>query len=172
MSPTAATRRRRRGVTLLEVTLALSMCAAVMTSSFVVLRSSGAAWRVHDAELRTSGQAAALLRHLVQHVRQCPSVTAVSGADDPSGSLTVLRADGATLTWDHAAAGVTLSLNGAAPQPLADEIQTLRFEGLAADGATPAADPSEVRLVRASATVARPSGATRTLSTHIWLRSW
>lgn len=172
MSTARQRRPSRPGLTLLEVMLSLSLCAVMMTTSFVVLRSSHAAWLAHEADLNQSGQAAALLRHLVQHVRQASTVTSVTAAGDSSGSLTVLRSDGSTLTWDHSGTSVTLSLDGGAAQPLADDIQGLEFEGLAADTTTAAADPSDVHLLRAEVTVNQPAGGARTVSSNIWLRSW
>lgn len=172
MRPPVRSRSTRHGVTLLEVMLALSMCAAMMTSSFVVLRSSVTAWKAHEADLDRAGNAAALMRHLVQQVRQSAGVAAVSAAGDSSGALTVLRADGSTLAWDHSGTSVTLAVDGAAPQPLADDILGLEFRGLLANATTAAADPGEVRVVRAEVTVTQPAGGTRTVSSHIWLRSW
>lgn len=162
----------RRGVTLLEVLTAVSLSATMMTSSFVVIRSSYAAWLAHEADMDRSANAAAVLRHFVQHARQGVGVSTITPAADQSGALTVVRADGSTLKWDHAGTGVTLSVNGDAAQPVADDIEALSFVGYEADGVTATTNPSAVQAVRVAATVQKPAGGARTVSTFMWVRSW
>ncbi len=162
----------RRGVTLLEVMTATMISATMMTSSFVLLRSTYQAWQSHEADLDRSTNGAAVLRHLVQHVRQAAGVTGITAASDPSGSLTVALADGTLLTWSHGGASVALSVNGGAPQPLADDILTLTFAGYEADGMTPTTIPGDVQTIRATLTTQQPAGGIRTHSSCTWVRSW
>lgn len=167
-----ATNRVRSGATLIEVMTALSLAATLMASSFVVLRSSYAAWQAHEADLDWAGNATAVLRHLVRHTRQAVGVSAISASSDTSGSLSVVSADGTTLGWDHSGTDVMLSVNGAAGQPLAGDIQSLSFEGFLADGLTPTTDPNDVQAFRSVITTQQPAGGTRTVSSFTWLRSW
>ncbi|TWT97870.1 hypothetical protein Pla108_20240 [Botrimarina colliarenosi] len=162
----------RRGVTLLEVMTAATLAATMMTASFVVLRSSYAAWTAHEADLDRAGNATAVLRHLVQNVRQCAGVVAITAPSDDSGSLTVVLADGATWRWDHSGTSITLSINGGASQPLAEDIQQLTFTGYEADGLTPTTEPNDVQAVHASVTTQLPAGGARTVSSYTWVRSW
>ena len=162
----------RRGVTLLEVMTATVISATMMTASVVLLRSNYVAWQAHEADLDRSANAAAVLRHLVQHVRQAVGVTEISAASNNSGALTIALTDGSLLTWNHSGASVTLSVNGGAAQPLADDIQTLAFVGYEADGLTPTTVPSDMQTVRAVLTTLQPVGGTRTYSACAWVRSW
>lgn len=162
----------RRGVTLLEVMTATVISATMMTSSFVLLRSSHKAWESHEADVDRSANGAAVLRHLVQHVRQAAGVTAITAASNPSGSLTVALADGTLLSWSHSGTSVTLKVNGDAAQPLADGIQSLTFVGYDADGLTLTTNPAEVQTIRAALTTQQPAGGTRTHSSCVWVRSW
>lgn len=162
----------RRGATLLEVMTAVSLTATLMASSFVVLRSSHAAWRAHRSDLEVAGEAAAVIRHIVRHARQSTDVTAISPSTDNTGSLAVSFDDGSTMEWSHSGSGVTLSQDGGAAAPLADAIDTLTFQGFQADGATPALDPAEVHALRVAVSTAAPDGGTRTVSSYVWLRAW
>jgi prepilin-type N-terminal cleavage/methylation domain-containing protein len=162
----------RRGVTLLEVMTATVISAAMMTSSVVLLRSNYTAWQAHEADIDRSANAAAVLRHLVQHVRQAVGVTAITAASNTSGALTLALADGTLLNWDHSGASVTLSVNAGAAQPLANDIQTLAFIGYEADGLTPTTIPGDTQTVRAVLTTLLPAGGTRTYSSCAWVRSW
>lgn len=172
MNTRRAPHQRRRGVTLLEVMTAVALSATMMMSSFVVLRSTYAAWQAHEADLDRGASAAATLRHLTRCVRQSNGVGAISAAIDTSGSLTIIDAAGVQMTWEHAGTGVTLSLDAGASQPLADGIQSLAFEGYTADGVTPTTDPDEVQAIRAIVETSLPTGGLRTLSSFVWVRSW
>lgn len=151
---------------------AVSLSAVLMASSFVVLRSSYAAWQAHEADLDRAANATAVLRHLVQHARQSIGVSAISGPADTSGSLTIVREDGSTFRWDHSATSVTLSVDSAASQPLANDIQSLSFEGYLADGVTATTDPEDIQAVRTTVTTQLPAGGTRSVSSFTWVRSW
>lgn len=172
MTPAHRQPARHRGVTLLEVMTAVSLSAMLMASSFVVLRSSYAAWTAHEADLDRAANATAVLRHIIQHARQATSVSAISGPADTSGSMTVIRADGSTLHWNHSDTRVTLAVDSATAQPLANDIQQLSFEGYEADGTTPTIEPDNVQALRTIVTTQLPSGGTRSVSSFTWLRSW
>lgn len=167
MTRTRVQRDARRGVTLLEVMSVATLCATMMTSSFVVLRSSYTAWQAHEADMECGSNAAAVLRHVVRNVRQCLGVSALSAS-----SLTVTRADAASLTWDRSGTDVRFQVDAGGAQPVAGDIQNLTFEGYEADGTTLAADPADVQLVRVAVTTQQPAGGTRTISTYVWVRSW
>lgn len=151
---------------------ATALSATMMTSSFVLLHSSYTAWQAHEADLDRSTNATAVLRHLVQHIRQSAGVSAISLASDSSGALTIVLADGTTLAWDHTGSGVTLSVDGGAAHPLADDIQALTFIGYEADGATATTTPEDIHVVRTVVTTQQPAGGTRTISSYAWVRSW
>lgn len=163
---------RRAGVTLLEVMTAVSLSATLMASSFVVLRSSYTAWQAHEEDLDSAATAAAVLRHLRQHARQAVAVTGISSAADTSGHLAIERDDGSTLRWDHSGTQVTLQVDAATPQPLADGVVSLTIAGFEADGVTATTEPSDVQTFRATVTASLPDGGTRTVSSYTWVRAW
>jgi prepilin-type N-terminal cleavage/methylation domain-containing protein len=162
----------RRGVTLLEVMTATVISAAMMTSSMALLRTNYKVWQAHEADIDRSANAAALLRHLVQHVRQAAGVTAITAASNPNGSLAVALPDGTLLTWAHSGTNVTLRVNSGITQPLASDIQTLAFVGYEADGLTPTVTAGDTQTVRVVLTTLLPAGGTRTYSSCVWVRSW
>lgn len=166
------TPKRRHGVTLLEVMTAVSLSATMMASSFMVLRSTYAAWEAHESDLDRAGQATATLKHLTRCVRQAEGIAAISTAVDTSGSLSLIDQSGSLITWDHQGTSVTLTIDSGSQQPLADEVLSLTFEGYQADGTTLTTDPDEVQAVRVSVTTQLPSGASRTMSSFVWVRSW
>lgn len=146
----------------------MSLTATLMASSFVVLRSSYAAWTVHEADLDRAANAAAVLRHIVRRVRQADGVSAI----DAGGSLTVVDEDGVTHGWSHSGTDVSLSVNSGSSQPVAEDIQSLTFEGYLADGVTSTTDPDDVQSIRIVVTTQQPAGGTRTISSYAWVRSW
>ena len=163
---------RPTGATLLEVLVAVGLSATLGASSFVVLRSTYAAWSAHEADLVAAGEAAAVLRHIVQHVRQSDSVTSVSAAADTSGHLAVISEGGQTWRWDHSGDVVTLAVDGAAAQPISEGIAQFRMIGFEADGVTPTTVPSRVHAVLVTVAANQPLGGVRTVSSNVWLRSW
>ncbi|MEN0109195.1 MAG: hypothetical protein AAF805_00585 [Planctomycetota bacterium] len=165
-------RAARRGATLLEVMTAVTLAATLLASSFVVLRSSHAAWQAHRTDLERAGEAAAVLRHVVRHARQSTGVAAITPPTDSTGSLSVVFEDGSTMAWSYSAGGVTLSSNGGAAQLLADGVNALTFEGFHADGSTPTNDAADVHAVRVAVSTTGPDGGSRTVSSYVWLRSW
>lgn len=172
MTRTPRQRERRRGVTLLEVMTAVSLSATLMASSFVVLRSSYAAWRAHESDLDAAASPAAVLRHLRRHTRQAVAVTGITSAANASGRLQIERADGSTLCWEHTGTQVTLQVGATTPQPLADGVVALTFQGYEADGVTPTTEPSDVQTIHATVTASQADGGVRTVSSYTWVRAW
>lgn len=164
--------RPRRGATLLEVMTAVTLAATLMASSFVVLRSSHAAWQAHRTDLERAGEAAAVIRHVVRHARQSTGVTAISQPTDSTGNLTVAFESGSTMAWAYSAGGVTLSIDGATAQPLASDLSGLTFEGYHADGTTATNEAADVHALRVIVTTTAPDGGPRSVSSYVWLRSW
>lgn len=151
---------------------AAAITATLMAASTVVLRSSYAAWQAHEDDLEVAGSANAVLRHIVQVVRQASGVTAVSGSGDTTGTLTILRTDGSSVTWALASPDVTHQIDAGATQPIATDITGLEFIGYQADGTTETTEPADIRSVRCVVSANQPSGGTRTVSSTIWMRAW
>ena len=164
----AARKTSRRGITLLEMVIASSMLALVLTSISVVMRSGRGAWEAHEADFTRIQAAHATVRHLVRNVRQAKEVVAID-----SGSISLLMQDGDILVWDHDSGsdqvnyGVTSATNLLAP-----DITGLRFEGFEADGVTPTT--VDVQCLRIEVTFDLPvaTNPQRTVSSWAWVRTW
>lgn len=168
--------QHKRGFTLLELMVTTAMLAVLTTATMVLVRTSYSAWNRHeeDQEVRQGG--IAVLRHIVRHVRQATSVSAISSAADNSGSLSVLMTTGQTLVWDHDA-GTKRVLFGVttANQLLATGIEELNFVGLRTDGSTQTSDVGLIHSIRATTEVElnHPAGTEAvTASCQGWLRAW
>jgi type II secretory pathway pseudopilin PulG len=171
-----ANNHKRRGMSLLEVVVATSMLAMIMTTISVVMRTSRQAWEAHDADYQMIEAAHATLRHIVREVRQAERVTAISRADDTSGSIGLELPNGDIRVWDHDSNTNTVNCGiGAASWMLAPDIEQLRIVGYEADATTETEDDEAlVQCVRIDVTVEldRDTNSTRTVSSWAWIRSW
>ncbi len=172
MKPNAC---KRRGMTLLELIIASSMMAVLLTAATLVLRTSRQAWEAHEGDYTRLEGLHATLRHMVRQVRQADAVTAISAAGDNSGALTLAMPDGSTVAWDHDGATSTVRCGvTTADQLLSTNITGLNIVGYKPDGVTATTVPSEIQNLKASVTVQLPreTNATRTYSSWAWIRSW
>ena len=167
--------KTRKGMTLLELVIATTLLASVVTAVSFVMRTSRAAWMAHEADFVRLESAHATVRHIVRKARQASSVAAISTATDTSGSLSLLMSDGSTIVWDHNDStdqvnyGITT-----ASDLLSEQITALKFVGYKADGTTATTDAAEIQSVRIEATTQLPrdSGGTRKVASWAWIRSW
>jgi type II secretory pathway pseudopilin PulG len=162
-------------MSLLELVIATTLLAVVMTSVSVVLRTGRQAWEAHEASYARVEAAQATLRHIVREVRQADDVVALSAADDNSGSLSLEMRNGDIKVWDHDAG--TNSVNygiGAANSLLAPDITGLRFTGFETNGTTTTTLPEDVQALRVEVTIPLPAGAggSGVFSSWAWVRSW
>ena len=168
---------RRRGVTMLEVIIAGSMLAMVMTSLSVVLRTSRVAWEANDDDYGAMHQAHAVTRHFVRQAREASRVNAIN-----TSSITLEMQDGDTLTWRHLPgtingltdAVMVNSTSVATESALAYQVRKLTFTGFKADSVTATKTASEVRVIEIAAEVVLPrgKGVTQTVASKVWIRSW
>ena len=169
-------KRRRSALTLLELVIASSMLAVVVTSLSLVLRTARSSWEINDSSFGALQHAHAVARHFVRQAREAASVTALTGGGT---SIGLQLRDGSQLTWSHASSGggftdvvlVTFSATGD-QIPLAYDIRNLSFIGYEADGTTVTTAADDIRLVQVNVTVATPGGATQTVSSMVWIRAW
>ena len=162
-------------MTLLELVIASSMMAVLLTAATVVLRTSRQAWEAHEGDYTRLEGLHATLRHMVRQVRQADAVTAISAAGDNSGTLTLSMPDGSTVAWDHDGATSTVRCGvTTADQLLSTNITGLNIVGYKPDGVTATTVPSEIQNLKVSVTVQLPreTNATRTYSSWAWIRSW
>ena len=62
---------------MLELVIATSMFAIMLTAVCVILRTGRQVWEAHEAEFTLVEAAQATLRHVVRRVRQAEQVTAI-----------------------------------------------------------------------------------------------
>ncbi len=167
--------RQRGGLSLLEMMTATAIMATLMATVVVVVRSGYSAWNLQEQDLDVAENGYAVLRHFVRQVRQANSVTSISPADDNSGYLTLLDADGGTQSWTYdSGQSEVLFDDGSGSQLLAQDIGQLSFVGYEADGVTATDVADDIQIVRCTVQVTLPhgGGVTRTVSCRAWLRSW
>jgi Tfp pilus assembly protein PilW len=165
----------RRGLSLLELVIATSMLALVMTTVSVVMRTGRQAWEAHTADYERIEAGHATLRHLVRRIRQARGVDAVTAPTDASGQLALRLPDGTVEVWDHDDATSNVNYGVTTPdQLLANNIAGLRFTSYAANGTTTTMVPDEIRALHLEVTVQLPieSGGTRLIKSWAWIRSW
>ena len=168
-------KRRLRGLSLLELVIATSMLAMVMTTISVVMRTGRQAWEAHEADYTRIEAAHATLRHIIRQVRQADAVTEITSSTDNSGRIGLLMPSGDIWIWDHESGTNSVSCGIGAPNSLlAPDIAGLRFVGLMADATTAATTADDVQCLRADVTVQLPreTGGLRTVSSWAWVRSW
>ena len=162
-------------MTLLEMMIASTLLTAVVAAVGIVLRTGHVAWRAQCADAERIASAHATLRHITRSARQAQSVAAISGPNDTSGALSLLMPSGETYAWAHdSRTGQVLFGVGKADELLAEGIAELRFVGYAGDGTTETSVPEEIRSVKSTVRVELPRQAngSRTVSCHVWVRSW
>lgn len=166
---------RRAGLSLMEMMVATSIMATLMTSVVVVVRSGFAVWNAAEAEVDVLENAYGVLRHFVQQLRQAKSITAISNPTETSGYLSFATADGSLRSWTHNSTLKEVSFdNGVSSGLLAQKIDTISFVGYEADGSTQTINVDDIQVVKCSVQVTLPRGigSTRTISCRAWIRSW
>jgi hypothetical protein len=160
-------------MSLLEMMVATTMMATLMTTVVVVVRSGYAVWNAQEQDIDIAENANAVLRHFVRQLRQAESVTAISAPSSTSGSLTFRTAAGVDQSWSLNSNQVMFN-DGAATQLLAPAIDELTFVGYEADGTTQTTVADDIQVVRCivKVTLLRGAGQVRTASCRAWIRSW
>ena len=168
----------RRGISMLELVIAGSMLAGVMTSLSVVMRTARQSWEISESDSGSLHQLQAVVRHVVRSTREAQSVVAVGSG---GASMTLKMRDGSTMQWGwkNAQEGMpnVVTMNSsqlASPVVLARNIRSLQFEGFEADGVTQVGDAADMRLISVTATIQLADAATsiRTAHSKVWIRSW
>lgn len=182
MNNTPVTRGRRRssrlGVSLLELVVASSLLAGMVSGFSLIMRSARQSWELVDDEYAAMHQVQALVRHFVRAARESHGVVAIS----PDGTRITIEGEGdRRLTWSwntskgQSGGRVTFrdSQRGGAAD-LAHDIRSLQFQGYALDGVTRTSDPEEIRVIEVAASVApsEESAHLKTVRSKVWIRVW
>ncbi len=166
---------RRRALTMLELIMATTLLATMVTAVALLLRTGHTAWRAHEEDAIGLESAHATLRHLARNIRQAKSVTAISAAADNNGTLSLLMPSNQTLVWArNAATNEVLFGVGSANTLLAEGITELSFTGYKGDGVTTTTVVGDIQsvLCRARVVLPRDVSGTKDVRCWAWLRSW
>lgn len=169
-------KKRRRGLSLLEMMIATVTMATLMASVVVLVRSGHAAWDTYEKDVEITNNGYATLRHITRRLRQADAVTAISTTVDSSGTLSIVMSGSATTyTWDHDdSTDYVYFDNGTLNQLLSWKINQLTFIGYEADGTTQTTVTDDIQIVECRLRVTLPHGGGEAviLSSRGWLRSW
>jgi prepilin-type N-terminal cleavage/methylation domain-containing protein len=167
--------KSRHGFSLMEMMTATAIMAVIMTSAVVVIRCGYAAWGAYEQDIDTAENAYGVLRHFVRQLRQAQAVTAISAANNTTGSLSYTTAGGVTQTWSlNGGTHEVMFNNGSTNGLLARDIDTMSFTGYKANGTTPTTVVADIQVVKCTVavTLGQGGGTTRTVSAKAWIRSW
>ena len=161
---------------MLEIVIAGTMLAGVMTSLSVVMRTARQSWEMNDRESGSLHQMHAVSRHFVRVTREARAVTAINSKD-----VTLEMRDGSTTqwAWKSNAQGladvvtVTSSTDNV-ENVLAEKIQSIQFAGFDADGVTAVTDVDDIRVLTIDTSVALvdAAAASQRVQSKAWIRSW
>ncbi len=161
-----------RAMTLLETMLAMSLLTMIALLGAQGLRTTWQAWDMQDNRSTKYQFLEGTLAHITKHLRSARDIVAISAATDTSGSLTIALPDATVVTWDHDAALHRVRYGATPPGDLlANDIDTLKFEGFEIDGITPTVVPADIRMIRTTASFTVPvQNVPFSLSTDVWIR--
>lgn len=164
--------RRRRGMTLLEMAVTISLLTVVITAVAALLRTTANTWDAYDSDHSRIEAAHGLARHFIRSFRQVSRVTSITTATDTNGMLVVTTSSGGSLAWFYTAEQAYYRVDGV-DHLLADNVRELSFQGFKADGVTATENPDEIRAVRISVTIQldREVDNERTVRCTGWLRT-
>jgi type II secretory pathway pseudopilin PulG len=167
-------KRRRSGLSLLEMMAATAIMATVTASIVVVMNTGYAVWNAQEADIDVLENGYGVLRHFVRQMRQAAAVTAITASGDTQGNLSFVTPGGATCTWARNSSSDVYYNNGTSNQLLAKGITSLSFTGYKADGVTATTTVTDIQVVQCQVQIVLPRGAgvTRTLTTRAWIRTW
>ena len=162
---------------MLELVIAGSMMAMVMTSLSVVLRTGRVAWEANDNDYGGMHHAHAVATHFIRQAREARAVVNIGASGE---FVTLEMRDGGSVTWSLSSGGagsagqVMVSSGSGGVTPLAMSIGDLSFIGYRADGITVATDVDDIRLLMISVGVDLPRGhgSRQTVASKVWIRSW
>ncbi|MBC8352932.1 MAG: prepilin-type N-terminal cleavage/methylation domain-containing protein [Planctomycetes bacterium] len=168
-------KRKRQGLSLLELIIASSMLAMLLASISVVIRAGRESWEAHEGDYVRVEAAHSVLRHIVRQIRAAEAVTEITVATNNSGRLGLRMPNGEIHLWAHDSTNNLVNYGVATPNNLlAPEITGLRFTGRRADGTTAAATAADVQCLEIEVTIQLPreTNGQRIVTSWAWVRSW
>lgn len=167
----------RRGFSLIEMVIAMTLLSTVMTAVTVVLRTGREAWQTHEADHVRTRTAHASVRHIVRAVREASEIVNITTGVTANSRLTVRLSDGDTLTWQHDSAGKTISLTQTSisntPTVIAEDIESLEFLPFRVDGglfSSSMMHRAQELEIRVGVVLPRETPVIRRAIGRVWLR--
>ena len=166
-------RTKRRGLSLLEVMVALAVMVMLLGPVIALLRSSQQVWKEREQDHAALEAAHATVRHVTRTLRQATRVDAISSPSDTTGRLSVRMPDNRLLVWERRGDSVFFGQD-AADSLLALNIEGLWFVGYGPDGVSPTTSARDIRFVQTFARVRldREHEPLQTISSKVWIRAY
>jgi hypothetical protein len=155
--------------------MAATAIMSTVTAAVVVVMNTGfSAWKAQEADIDVLENGYGVLRHVARQLRQSANVSAITAANNTTGSLSFTMATGAACTIVRNSSSDVYYNNGTSNQLLAKSIDSMTFTGYKADGATTTTNVADIQVVQCQVqiTLPRGTGVTRTLTTRAYLRAW
>ena len=165
---------KRKGVSLLELTVSTAIISMIVTAAVGSIRTSQGIWHAYDGDSAKIQAVHATALSLVRELRQCVSVSDISGPADTLGTITAVRSNSEEIVWSLVGDDILFGLLGSSENALGEGLTSMTFVGYEADGLTTTITPSDIRSVEVviSTELDRQVNPTRTIRTRVWLRSW
>lgn len=163
---------------MLELVIAGSMIAGLMTGLSYVMRATRQTWDTLDTEYGVLNQMHGVSRHFVRAAREAKGVVEI--ASDGTG-ITLEMPNDRLVSWnwessyEGSANAVVYSESDPATQSiLAEQMRSVQFSGFRSDGLTVASSADEIQVINIRVTVDLPRSAEtqRTIDSKVWIRSW
>lgn len=164
--------QRRRGMTLLETTMAFSLAAMLLTPVLGLLHTSRQVWEVTDSDASRVQTLHATLRNVSEQLRSAKVITAVETLPGKSARLSFVNSSGQVRGWLHdSRLKQVVFLQPGSTDLLAEGIEEVQFETYSAAG-VPTVHPPDVRQIRCRMTVQLQgkNNERRTAECWTWLR--
>jgi hypothetical protein len=165
---------RQRGVTLLELAIAVGMMAVVVATLAPILHGVQRSWAAKEASSDILANGLAFVYHVHQQLSQACRVTAVSDATTAKGYIQFIASDGDEVRYDVDSGDNIQFGPVGTPTDLAGPVDTMRFTCYDVnDFDTPITDGNSIRLVTVEATLRSPdaSAHSQTFRTSVYLRA-
>ena len=138
---------RRSGLSLLEVTMACSLAALLMTSVVGMLHTSRQVWELSDNHSSRINSLHGTLRHVSRELRTAQSLLTLESYAGNPAALEFRDHGGQVQGWIHDPKNETVvCVRNGKPGVLAEHIHSLKFEGYAADAKTSARLASNILM--------------------------
>ena len=166
--------RRQRGLTVLELTIAVSLMTVVVAVMAPLLHGVRSSWATREAAAESLANGRAFVRHFHHQVSQASGVTAVSDPGTASGYLQFADGRGHEVRYEISAAGDIQFGPVGQLADLAGPVSAMRFTCYDGDDlSAPITDGNSIRFITVEATFlnAHAMAHDETLSTSVYIRT-